>query len=592
MAKKKDNKVIFIIIALIGLFLIYNYTTIIPTSIKQPIQNKINYFTSGGSGSPMPVVNKGVGLKVTIVDENGNVQRDLIGPNTNTFSIISASSPSGFLSLSNAICVSSLSACTSTSQCPLGQTCSSSQCKCSFLAISSQFDNTLGNSDISVNSASATITCSSGNSDSNCASVPNAFGLSSVANTKRGNMNSKFSFPISITKGTSSSNYTSDPISLDEIASTLTTNGLVDFKISADGTYRDAQGNDQPFTNKLGYFTIRVARSTCVDNTPADYDVSDTDESKYCSIAQKGKYCKINTRTGYPVYTDRASICGCSTGQIVVGEICKASACTPNTCIAGTVNYCLADGKSFETRCQQCGVNNCPIDFYGASSTSCSPATSGVISQCVYPAVGASGLSLELFAPTIGTVIPCGDEVKNDAEEQCDTYDFGGESCTSVGSFSGGILSCTVSCTYNTSQCISNYVKFRTIFSAINTGSNSDGIAFNTGYASSCNSGPLTKAGESTTSGTNSVSATCASYMASLGYTKLFNITNGITTLTRGSFIADSEFGLWNKISGEYAVAGRVTSSGKCVYEIFKTSIATSISDSANSIDNTKETLC
>lgn len=59
----------------------------------------------------------------------------------------------------------------------------------------------------------------------------------------------------------------------------------------------------------------------------------------------------------------------------------------------------------------------------------------------------ASAVTVEL----VGTVPGCGDGVIVSGE-QCDTSDFGGTSCSSLG-FSGGALSCTSSCTINTSAC-------------------------------------------------------------------------------------------------------------------------------------------
>lgn len=58
-----------------------------------------------------------------------------------------------------------------------------------------------------------------------------------------------------------------------------------------------------------------------------------------------------------------------------------------------------------------------------------------------------SAVTVELVA----TVPGCGDGVVVSGE-QCDTSDFSGASCASLG-FSGGILSCTSACTLNTSAC-------------------------------------------------------------------------------------------------------------------------------------------
>ena len=52
---------------------------------------------------------------------------------------------------------------------------------------------------------------------------------------------------------------------------------------------------------------------------------------------------------------------------------------------------------------------------------------------------------------TIQSAGICGNNVK-ESGESCDGSDLGGASCSSQG-FSGGTLSCTASCTFNTSQC-------------------------------------------------------------------------------------------------------------------------------------------
>ena len=48
----------------------------------------------------------------------------------------------------------------------------------------------------------------------------------------------------------------------------------------------------------------------------------------------------------------------------------------------------------------------------------------------------------------------CGNGIK-ESGEQCDGTDFGGEQCSNLG-FSGGVLSCSASCEYNTSSCTTN----------------------------------------------------------------------------------------------------------------------------------------
>lgn len=66
-------------------------------------------------------------------------------------------------------------------------------------------------------------------------------------------------------------------------------------------------------------------------------------------------------------------------------------------------------------------------------------------------------IPLSVFAITVeitATVIGCGDNIIQNAE-QCDGSNLGGSSCTSRG-FTGGTLSCTNACTFNTSTCESS----------------------------------------------------------------------------------------------------------------------------------------
>lgn len=604
MAKNNKKIIIIIALALIAIIIIYGYSLTVKqkeeVTVTNVVENIKQMISGGGGGSGSSVVNNGVGMEVSITNEYGKVQQELLGPADKTFSIISSITPNGFISLSAPDCSSSGTVCTKTSDCPLGQNCvgtSPKNCQCSFLVIAPRFDNLNGNSDISIDSVSALVACASGNSDPNCGSVPNTFGAATTSGNLRGNMNAKFNLPLIVTKGTTSSSVASDPMSLDEVSNNLPNNGVINFSITASGTYKDSFGSDVTFGSKSGSFAIRSVKSTCEDNTPVDYDKSDSDTSNYCSTGSVGKYCRVNTITGQPTYTDRASICGCCTpgnpgdiscGKVRSGDICKSTGCTPNSCIAGTVSYCKSDGSSFETRCQYCtsGLiaqiqSKCPLDIYGQQAINCNPTSSGV-SQCVYQNYGASGLQLILDPPVITSEPQCGDGVKNGAE-QCDTYDFGGDSCTTSGlpggPYTGGTISCSA-CNYVVTGCTKTYIKFRTIYADISNSANVDGIAWNSAYSSTCNSGPLITAGEYTTTGfCGSASQLCSTYLLSLGYTKMFDITSGVTSVTRGSCAGmTSNKALWVK-GTDYLVAAD-NGVGRCAATGFRQSVSTSISNS------------
>jgi len=368
-------------------------------------------------------------------------------------------------------------------------------------------------------------------------------------------MNSKFTLPLSIPKGTLSSIVSSEGMSLDEVSL-----GLIDFKLSVSGTYKDASGNDVALSGKSGTLTLRAAPSICTDNTIVDPDSTDIDVSTYCSVPNKGKYCRVGSK-GEPTLTDRASICGCPTGQMAVGEVCKATNCVPNSCIAGTADYCLSDGQSIERRCQQCGVANCPVDAYGSSATSCSPATSGVFSQCIYQSISGGGFLVNFAPVNINTIAECGDGIKSDSE-QCDTNDFGGESCSTVG-FTGGTLSCSASCTYITTNCVAGFVKFRT-FNLTYVSGNA------IGYTSVCGN-TLTKYGRTNGACTDKFCDAAADLMipTSTGTTKLF---------VRGSEVCICDPGVTS-----HTYAKRYSQSDPNAYKV---------NDIKTSIDSSKEVSC
>lgn len=64
-----------------------------------------------------------------------------------------------------------------------------------------------------------------------------------------------------------------------------------------------------------------------------------------------------------------------------------------------------------------------------------------------------SATTTALTVELVATVPGCGDGIIVGGE-QCDTANFGGSSCASLG-FAGGTLSCTLACTINTSACTS-----------------------------------------------------------------------------------------------------------------------------------------
>lgn len=80
------------------------------------------------------------------------------------------------------------------------------------------------------------------------------------------------------------------------------------------------------------------------------------------------------------------------------------------------------------------------------------------------------------------TVIGCGDGVINGIE-QCDGINLDSQTCSSQGYVSGGSLSCTLSCTFNTNSCIPNPS------AQTNTPSGTAGIPYNSQVFGGNNSG-------------------------------------------------------------------------------------------------------
>jgi len=419
MVKKEDNRNMWILIIIaiaIVLLLIY----------FKPVSEASS------------VINNGVAMKAVIVDENNNIKLDLSDTTQNSLSIIAAPTPTGFLEISPFDCVSG----------------------CSFLALITTLDNTAGDSVVTVSDVVGTVDCNDPTQDGGCATIPNTLGLETSAGNRRGNLNALYDavLPTSILVGALASPIQSNGMSLDELAF-----GLINFTASVTGTFFDPElGSDVALDNVFGRLQLNIASSICSDGTPVDPDsLSDADDIAYCSAVNQGKYCRVG-REGQPTLTDRASVCGCDVGFEPLGDVCVATSCTPNSCIAGSVLYCLADGQSVESRCNECGVANCGLDANGQSADRCEPDGTGEPSTCHYPPLAAAGFLIKFDDVSIPSIPECGDGIKSGTED-CDTFDLGGETCTTIGQgFVGGTLSCDASCNYVATSCETAAVNFRT----------------------------------------------------------------------------------------------------------------------------------
>ena len=455
-SNKNSNKNVWIVITvIIGVLLLF----IVLSNQKQEVST---------------FEEEGISLKPVIVDVQGNVIKEL---SMMPLSIIAKQTGTGFNRVDNVA---------------------------TFLAIQTRLDNTAGDSEITATDVVGTNPCTPGNSDPDCATISNIFGVGGV---NKGNLNALWdpNLPLILLEGQQSSMVQSGGMAL----TPLEVAGLIDFTVVASGTYLDSQGNQQPLS-RTGTVTLRIVSEVCSDGTAADYNSADADATTYCSLVggNQGKYCRVNAY-GNSILTDRASLCEavapCPAGFVRDGEVCRSLSCggswATNTCNpSGGVLFCKIDGTT-EARCNQCGVANCPLDANNQVATGCTPPT-GEPSICAYPGVSGSGFQVSAVGPTINPINECGDGVKG-TSESCDGSDLGGQTCISQG-FSGGTLACNaVSCTFNTAGCSGSYVKFRS--STPTTYTSSSRIAVKFGACN--NNNPLTAYGYE--AGSGGVSGSC-----------------------------------------------------------------------------------
>jgi hypothetical protein len=145
--------------------------------------------------------------------------------------------------------------------------------------------------------------------------------------------------------------------------------------------------------------------------------------------------------------------CKCRDGKKVCGKHCVDTATDPSNC--GTCGHSCpsgqtcTDGKCAAAICGNNvaeGVEQCDgTDLRGAtcSSLGLGAGTLACRSNCTYDASSCS-------QPPV-----CGNGVI-ETGEQCDGSALGGATCASIGmGFTGGTLTCSPNCTYNTSACVS-----------------------------------------------------------------------------------------------------------------------------------------
>jgi len=188
----------------------------------------------------------------------------------------------------------------------------------------------------------------------------------------------------------------------------------VDFSISLQGDYKDAQGNPQTVTSSPVTLTYDIRGETCSDATTINTCVFartgiDSDKPDYCNFVEGSSPSIIN----------KASTCGCPTGQQPSGENCVPITCTTqgetwniNTCATsahennyGAYLYCTSSNV-WEPRCNQCGAT---LDANSKPKSACNP-TTGEPSSAVYTVYtgGLSGCIPDCLTKTTGQSDGCG----------------------------------------------------------------------------------------------------------------------------------------------------------------------------------------
>jgi hypothetical protein len=128
-------------------------------------------------------------------------------------------------------------------------------------------------------------------------------------------------------------------------------------------------------------------------------------------------------------------------GSLGCSELCEfdTSSCTePGVKICGDNNVDLPNDGGIMEECDNFNLDNkqcTDFDDYNGGILSCS-------SACQFD-----------FGACIGPIMPyCGDDARNQLNEDCDGIDLDGKTCSAFG-FSGGSLGCTSDCKFDTSFC-------------------------------------------------------------------------------------------------------------------------------------------
>lgn len=162
-----------------------------------------------------------------------------------------------------------------------------------------------------------------------------------------------------------------------------------------------------------------------------------------------GEQCDDGNLIAQDQCTNACRLPACGDGVLHDGEQCDddnlddgdacTNACTEATCGDGSVwrgQEPCDDGNAVSTdACINCVAATCGDGFVWRGQEPCDDANAVSTDACI-----------DCVAAT------CGDGHRWAGVEACDGTSLGGQSCQSQG-FAGGTLTCTASCTYNTSAC-------------------------------------------------------------------------------------------------------------------------------------------
>lgn len=142
----------------------------------------------------------------------------------------------------------------------------------------------------------------------------------------------------------------------------------ISFEVNLKGNFYDALGNIQTTTSLPISLSYDIRTETCLDGTPIET----------CAVSNQPKYCEF-TEGSQPALIDKASVCGCPSGQEPIGDSCSDLICADGTLVGECSTkshvmdfgayYLCTEEQTFEESCNLCG---CTDDYYGNPAIGCS----------------------------------------------------------------------------------------------------------------------------------------------------------------------------------------------------------------------------